>query len=546
MPDWFEKRTFGSLPDEMALRHGHREALYFQGQRWSFAQVAAEIDRVAKGLMQLGVQPGEKVGLWVTNRPEWLFCMYAVFKIGAVLVPINTRLRTEDIRYILSQSNSGTLVTVERSGPVNYFEMVQELLPELAGAKERVLRSQDFPDLRRVIVSGAQRFAGTFAWDELLQGGTAIDDAALARRAAAVAPDDTAFIMYTSGTTGFPKGVMRNHNLVRNVTDQANRMAITPRDVLLNNLPLFHVFSLTNCALMSMLTGARQVLTEAFDAEESLDLIAQERVTYLQGVDTQFQDLVLAQGRRPRDLSSIRTGIFAAGMASSTPVAYQADEAIGPMLSAFGMTECGVGASLSFLTDSAEQRCEASGYPLPGYTFRVLDPETGREQPAGTPGELQVSGYAVMQGYYNKPEETAKAVDAQGWLHTGDMAVIRADGHIRFMGRYKDMLRTGGENVDPMEVEGFLLQHPGVHQAAVVGYPDRRLVEVGVAFIQRKPGQAVSEAELLDYCRGKIASYKIPRHVMFVDAFPMTGSGKIQKVKLRAAALERLPPPATG
>jgi len=544
MTDWFEKRTYGDLVDEAAARWGEREALYFEGRRWTFAEFKTLVDTAAKGLMALGVQPGDKVSIWITNRPEWLICMYAIFKIGAIMVPVNTRLRSEDIRYILTQSNTSTLITVDRSGPVEYFAMVQELLPGLGQAKQRtaearMVRAEDFPDLQRVVVSAERTFPGTYAWAEVMAMGERGDDAALAERQAAVDPDDTAFIMYTSGTTGFPKGVMRSHNLIRNVTDQANRMAMTFDDVLLSNLPLFHVFGLSNCAIMSLVTGARQVLTETFDPVESMDLIQQERVTYVQGVDTQFQDLCVEQERHPRDIRSLRVGFFAAGMASSVPAAERTQRVLVPTLSGFGMTECGVGAALSFLTDSTELRCAASGFPLPGYEYKVIDPKTNRSKPPGEPGELCVHGYGVMQGYYKKPEETAKAIDADGWLHTGDMAIIRPDGHLRFMGRYKDMLRTGGENVDPMEVEGYLLQHPAVFQVAVVGLDDERLGQVGVAYVQPQPGKPITAQELMDYMRGKIASFKIPRHIVLVEDFPMTGSGKIQKVKLRAAASDQ-------
>jgi fatty-acyl-CoA synthase len=228
-------------------------------------------------------------------------------------------------------------------------------------------------------------------------------------------------------------------------------------------------------------------------------------------------------------------------MHSSAPVARRVNKELCPhMVSAFGMTEIGVGACLSFLTSTEEQRCEASGFPSPGYEVKVIDPATGKEQPQGTPGEILIRGYMVMQGYYKRPEETAKAIDQEGWLHTGDMGVMREDGHLRFIGRFKEMLKTGGENVDPMEVEAYLLSHPSINQVAIVGYPDERLAEVGVAFIKLEPDQSLTESEVINYCRGEIATFKIPRRVIFVDDYPMTGSGKIQKTKLKAQALEQL------
>jgi fatty-acyl-CoA synthase len=307
-------------------------------------------------------------------------------------------------------------------------------------------------------------------------------------------------------------------------------------------LPLFHLFAFSEGMLTSMVSGARQVLTEAFDPAESLDLIARERATVIHGFDTHYKELCEAHDRQPRDVSSIRTGICAAGMASSVPIARRARKLFGPLASGYGMSEFGVGVTVGALDSTEEQSCEASGYPAPGYEIRVVDPMSGRDQPAGTPGEILVGGYTVTRGYYNKPEATAAAIDGDGFMHTGDMGLLRSDGHLRFLGRYKDMLKIGGENVDPMEVEAFLMSHAAINLAAVVSYPDARLSEVGVAFVRREPGHALTEADVIAHCRGRIASFKIPRAVIFVDEFPMTSSGKIQKVKLREDAQRRLPP----
>jgi fatty-acyl-CoA synthase len=538
MGDWFVKQTLGSLPERAAARWGAREALYFDERRWSFAELSAGIDRLARGLIGLGVEPGEKVALWMVNRPEFIQAMFAVMKIGAVLVPINTRLRTEDTAYILGQSDSAVLLIADRSGPVDYLGMVRELAPSLrAGA----VSEGRFSHLR-LVVSAGEPHAETLAWMAAQAAGEPVDDAALRARAAAVDPDATAFFMYTSGTTGFPKGAMHGHAIVRNLVDRAFRMAITPADTIMMYLPLFHLFGFSDGALMSMVTGARQVLTETFDPAESLALVEQERATILHGFDTHFKELMEAHGRSPRDVSSVRTGILATGMSSSVPIAKKARQVLGRFLSGYGMSEFGVGAALSALDSTEEQCTEASGFPAPGYEIRVVDPQTGRDQAVGVPGEILVRSYMTMQGYYGKPAETAQALDRDGWLHSGDMGLIRDDGHLRFMGRYKDMLKIGGENVDPMEVEAFLMGLRGINLAAVVSYPDARLSEVGVAFVRPEPGHALGEADVLAQCKGRIASFKIPRHVIFVADFPMTSSGKIQKVKLREEALRRLPP----
>jgi fatty-acyl-CoA synthase len=307
-------------------------------------------------------------------------------------------------------------------------------------------------------------------------------------------------------------------------------------------LPLFHTFAFTEGMLTSMISGARQVLVSTFDPDESLALIARERATIVHGFDTHFKELCDAHDRHPHDVSSVRTGLCAAGMSSSTSIARRARTLFRGLVSGFGMSECGVGVAIGALDATEEQSCEASGYPAPGYEIRVVDPASGKDQPVGVPGEILVRGYTLMLGYYNKPEATAAAIDAEGWLHTGDMGLLRADGYLRFMGRYKDMLKIGGENVDPMEVEAYLMSHPAISVAAVVSYPDARLSEVGVAFVRLEPGHALTEDDVLAHCRGRIASFKIPRHVVFVDDFPMTSSGKIQKVKLREDALRRFPP----
>jgi fatty-acyl-CoA synthase len=540
MGDWFEKVSMGSLVDRAAARFGDREALYYEGERWSFVDLKAESDRVAKGLMALGIQPGEKVSLWMPNRAEWIATMFAVMKIGAILVPINTRFRTTDLGYVLRQSNSTTLITVDRSGPVQYIDLVYELCPDLRRANPDRVNAAPLPDVQRVVVLGEQQWAGTHAWSGMLARGETIPDASLEERQRAVDPDGTVLIVYTSGTTGFPKGVMHNHSILRNVIDQANRMGVTPRDVILMYLPLFHVFGLYEGPLMSMVSGARLVLTTRFDPAEALALIAQEKATMLHGFDTHFHDLMNHPSCPTTDLRSLRTGLLAAGMASSEPVARKAQRLLCPTVTGWGMTEVGVGALLSFLDSADDDRCAGSGWPLPGHEFKVIDPGTGQALPPGTMGELCTRGYAVMQGYYKKPEETAQAIDADGWLHTGDMAIIHEDGMVRFLGRYKEILKVGGENVDPAEVEAFLLQHPAVDQVKIVGVPDARLSEVGAACVVLNPDVDVAAPDLIEFCRGKLASFKLPRHVLFMKEFPVTSSGKVQKFRLRDMAMEAL------
>jgi fatty-acyl-CoA synthase len=540
MSEWYPKKTFGSLVDAMAARFGEREALVFGDERYTFAEVRERVDEVARGLIALGVRPGDHVALWLVNRPEWIFAMFALARIGAVQVPVNTRFRTHDLAYLLAQSDSRYLIAHDLSGPIDYLGMIREVvrLP----ADGAAIDDPAYPELRRVVVLGAPGHTGCVGWDAMLDGAREISDETLDARAGAVDPDAPVFVMYTSGTTGFPKGVMHNHVMLRLVEERAFRLAITEHDTILNYLPLFHLFSYSEGALTSMLTGARQILMETFDPEAALRLVERERVTVLHGFETHLKDLSDAQERLNCDVGSLRCGLFACGMQSSVPICRKAATVLAPLVSitGYGMSEMGAGTLIGSLGDSLEQRAESSGYCSPGYECRIVEPESGREQPVGVPGEIVFKGYGMMMGYYKKPVETAASYDADGWFHTGDTGVRRADGYVRFLGRYKDMLKVGGENVDPMEVEGLLLALPEVQQVAVVGLPDARLSEVPVAFVQRTAGSTLDEKAVIGHCRGKVATFKIPRHVLFVDAMPMTASGKIRKVELREQALRAL------
>ncbi len=540
MPDWFDKQTLGDLLNQAADRFGPSEALMYEGQRWTFTGFRGEVDRVARALINLGIQPGDKVSIWMPNRAEWLFLFGAVAKIGAILVPINTRFRTGDMEYLVNHSDSAALILMDRSGPVNYLDMLREVAPEVDSGDPSALRPAAFPALRNVIIVGDERPAGAIGWDAMVAGADEVPASELAQRECAVSPDDTFLLMYTSGTTGFPKGVMHCHNPIRTIVDAANRMGMSSRDVILMYLPLFHCFGLYEGPLMSWVTGARVVLTTMFDAGETLRLIESEKATVMDGFDAHFYDLCHHPDVDRTDRSSLRTILLAVGMASSEPVARLAQEKFCPTLSAWGMTEVGVGATRTFLDAPVDDRCVESGHPLPGYEFKVIDPDTGDMLPPSTMGELCVRGYATMQGYYKRPEASAEAIDDDGWFHTGDVATIRDDGSVRFLGRYKDMLKVGGENVDPTEVEAFLLEHPAITKAQVIGVPDPRLSEVACACLVVEPGQAITDADLDAFCRGKMASFKIPRHMLVVDDYPMTSSGKVQKYLLRQMAAEKL------
>ena len=545
MVTWYEKQRLGDLPQRAAERFGAREALVFEDRRYTFLQVAAEVDRLARAFIAQGIAPGDHVGIWWMNSPEWVFAMYALARIGAVQVPINSRFRGEDAAYVLQHADCKLLLMHDVSGPIDYLRLLRQQIPaatqNAAGAKEKQeVEHPDYPHLQHLVVLSQKEHPGTLRFSDLLRRAPEVSTETLHQRAASVDPDATICLFYTSGTTGFPKGVMHAHNLIRLVEERGSRLNVTPADVILNYLPLFHLFGYSEGALLSLLTGAKQVLTEQFDAHACLDLVAAEKVSMMNGFDTHLRALVEAQKERPRDVSSLRTGLFAAGMHSSVGIMREALQVLAPlrMATGYGMSEMGVGSLLSGLDSSEEQCCQTSGYPALGFQVRIWDVERQCEQELGQPGELLFKGFGLMQGYYKRPEDTAACYDAEGWFHTGDMALLRPDGYVRFLGRYKDMLKVGGENMDPMEVEALLQRHEAVEEVAVVSYPDAKLSEVPWAFVVPRGADGPSEAELIAHCRGRLASFKIPRRVIFCESLPMTATGKVQKAKLRQQALE--------
>ncbi|MFT7597095.1 MAG: fatty-acyl-CoA synthase [Acidimicrobiales bacterium] len=521
--DAYQPRLLGNLPMEAARLWGDREALIFGEQRWTHAEFAAEVDAVAKGLIGVGVEAGDKVGIWMTNRPEWLFLMFAIPAVGAVTVPMNTRYRAEDVQYAVDQSDTSTLIFNDHSGPIDYSAMVREV-------------ASTWTKVRRMIVLGDDRPDGAQAWGEVLAAGTTVTNEVLAARREAVRADDPMIIIYTSGTTSLPKGAVHNHAVIRNVAERTQMHGVTQEDVHAGYLPLFHAFGYTEVALFTVLTGGKQVLFETFDADAVLDAAEREGITMLHGFDTHWGDFLRANKAKPRQLQ-IRLGTLAAGQESTTPISRRVQDELCPTVSGWGMSEVWTACVVGHLANTTEQRTEASGYPMHGVELRVIDPETGAECPADAPGELLCRSYTTMLGYYQEPEATAETIDADRWLHSGDLARIRPDGHVVFMGRLKDMLKVGGENVAPAEMEGRLRELEGVNDVAIVGLPDARLGEVPVAYVLAEDGATLDADTMLDHLRGKVASFKLPRHVRVVDVLPMTPTGKIRKVELRAQAL---------
>lgn len=537
MADWFYKETIADKLDLAANRFPKREAVVFKGERITYEQLRKGAEDFAGSLLRLGIKKGDKVSLWLPNWPEFLYANYAVLKLGAVLVPINTRFKPREVEYVVGQSDSTTLIFTESFGNSNYIEMIDEICPEWRSSMPGKLVSSKLPQLKNLICVAKRDYSGAHSFEKLMEQGNTVPVGEIREVQRGVDPDAPALIMYTSGTTGFPKGAVHCHNVNRNATDIGSRMGITQNDRVLIYLPLFHTFGYYMGPLVTTVVGACTVLMELFDPGQALRLIEEEKATVLHGFDTHYHDLLRHPDFGKYNLSSLKKGLFPAGLPNVTSIVKETWEKLCPTVSAFGMTETMANNALSFLDNSLEERSYLSGYPMPGMELKVIDPATDEKLPPDTPGELCVRGYSIMQCYYNKPEETAKAIDKEGWFHTGDTALLTSTGYLKFMGRYKDMLKVGGENVDPIEVEAYLQEHPAVSVAKIIGVPDERLNEVPMVFIQLKEGINCSEEEIIQFCKGKIANFKIPRYVRFIKEFPMTSSGKVQKFKLREEAL---------
>jgi fatty-acyl-CoA synthase len=532
--DLFGDLRLGDLPARAAANWGAREALVYGPSRWTFEALDREVDRCAWALVGAGFGPGDKIGLWFNSRPEYIFLLFAIVRIGAVAVPLNTRYRTRDIAYCLGQSECTALIYVEKSGPIDYGAMLSEVLADAQPVAGGGLRSAAFPRLRRLITVEDRCLTVADELATLINAAGPPDRAAIEARAAAIGIDDLAMIVYTSGTTGNAKGAMLTHAGVRLCIERSVIWGTSFRDVQMHYLPLFHLYAIGFVTVPSIALGASQILMETFDADQALDLIEAEKATIVHGFDPHYRDLLDCQKKRRRDLSSLRMGSFPSGPDNCIGIVRAVHAEFCPILPSFGLTETWGGITAGFMDASVEQRSEASGFPLPGVEIRIVDPETGRLVPAGETGEIRIRSFSLTKGYYRMPQETAAALGDDGFLRTGDAGYMRADGYLRFTGRYKDMLKVGGENVAPAEVEALVLELPDIADVTIVGYPDERLNEVAAAFVILRDGARPVDLDTVQrHCHGKVASFKIPRQLFIVDSFPMTPSGKVQKVKLR-------------
>jgi fatty-acyl-CoA synthase len=534
-------RTLGDWLEYWAQETPDKEYIVYSDRdlRFTWKKFNERVDHMAKGLIAIGVTRGTHVGIWAQNVPDWLTFLYATAKIGAVAVTVNTNYRTEELRYLMNNSDMHTLCMTDGVPGSNYTDIIYELVPELKTTQRGKLKSDLFPELKNVVYIGQEKYRGMYNTAEILLLGKNVPDDDFRVLRSLTNCHDVVNMQYTSGTTGFPKGVMlTHHNITNNGYLTGVHMQFTPEDKCCICVPLFHCFGVVLATMCCLTHGSTQVMVERFDPLVTLASVHKERCTVLHGVPTMF----IAQLNHPMfsmfDMRSLRTGIMAGALCPEELMRQVNEKMFMDLTSVYGMTETSPGMTQTRVDDPFEVRCTTVGREYEFTEVKVLDPETGEECPVDVPGEICCRGYNVMKGYYKNPEATAQVIDANGFMHSGDLGVRDKNGNYRITGRIKDIIIRGGENISPKEVEDYLYRMSGVKDVQVVGVASNRYGEDVGAFIIQKEGYQLSTEDVRDYCKGHIAKYKIPRYVFFVENFPLTGSGKIQKFRLREMALE--------
>ncbi len=530
--DWLEHWA-ETIPDKEYIVYSDRDL------RFTWKQFNQRVNDLAKGLMAIGVEKGSHVGIWATNVPDWLTFLYATAKIGAVLVTVNTNYKQHELEYLCENSDMHTLCIIDGTWDCDYVDMTYTMLPELKTAQRGHLKSERFPRMKNVVYIGQEKFRGMYNTPELLLLGKNIEDDKLTEARRNITCHDIVNMQYTSGTTGFPKGVMlSHHNIANNGFLTGENMKFTPDDKLCVCVPLFHCFGVVLATMNCLTHGSTQVMVEKFDPLVVLASVHKERCTALYGVPTMF----IAELNHPMfdmfDMSSLRTGIMAGSLCPIELMRKVNEKMFMTITSVYGLTETSPGMTQTTIDDSFEVRCTTVGKDYPFTEVKVVNPETGEECKPGEQGEICCRGYNVMKGYYKNPAATAEVIDKDGFLHSGDLAIKDENGYYRITGRIKDMIIRGGENVYPREIEEFLYHMPEVKDVQVAAIPSKKYGEEVGAFIILKEGAKLTPEEVQDFCRGKISRHKIPKYIFFIDQFPMTGSGKIQKFKLKEVGVE--------
>jgi acyl-CoA synthetase (AMP-forming)/AMP-acid ligase II len=519
VPEDLPTTVAGAL-DRAARLFGDREALVEGDLRLSYTELLDAVDGAARALIASGVEAGDRIAIWAPNCAEWVIAASAVFRAGAVLVPLNTRFKGPEAAYILTTSQARVLLTVTDFLDTDYVELLGD--------------RSELTDLEEVVVLRGPAPEGTLAWSDLLDRAADVAPGAAAERAAAIAPDDMAAMLFTSGTTGRPKGAVLLHSvLVRAYWAWASVVGLEEGDRYLVINPFFHSFGLNSGILASYLKGATILPHAVFDVSQVMRRVEEEKVTMLPGPPAIYQTMLDHPDRDTYDTSTLRLSVTGAAAVPVEMIRRMRDElTFRTIVTGYGLTEAHGMGTMCRHDDDPEIISRTAGRAIPDVEVLVVD-ESGAEVPRGESGEVVIRGYIVMAGYFGNPEATAEAIDADGWLHTGDVGVMDEDGNLTITDRIKDMFIVGGFNAYPAEIEGTILRHPGINQVAVVGVPDHRMGEVGMAFVVLRPGASLTEDELVGWCREQMANYKVPRHVRFVDALPLNASGKVLKFQLR-------------
>ncbi len=537
--------TIGDKFDETVALFPDNDALIVrdQGVRLTYFQLQAKVNQLAKGLMRLGWKKGDRIAIWSPNTHEWCVAQFATSKIGAILVNVNPAYRLHELEYVIRQSGCGAIIIAPRFKSSDYTQMLYDLCPQLAQSEPGKLAHAGLPDLTTVIRMGPERLPGMFTWDEVLATGDQIPDSELAARAIQLSFDDPINIQYTSGTTGFPKGAtLTHHNILNNGYFVAGMQGLTEKDRMCIPVPLYHCFGMVMGNLGCVTHGATMVYPgQSFEPLAVLQAVEEEKCTSLYGVPTMF----IAELEHPDfakfDLSSLRTGVMA-----GSPCPVEVMKKVNSLMNmrevqiCYGMTETSPVSTQTRADAPLEKRVGTVGQVHPHIEVKIVDPSTGLVAPVGQPGELCTRGYSVMLGYWNNTEATLQAIDEARWMRTGDLATMDEEGYVQIVGRIKDMIIRGGENVYPREIEEFLHQNPKVSEVQVVGVPDQKYGEEIMAWVRLKPGETATVDEIRGFCKDRIAHYKVPRYIKFTEDFPMTVTGKIQKYIMRQQAVQEL------
>jgi len=534
--------TMGELLDSMAEKYpDHPAVLYhFQDFRKTYREFRDICDKVGRGLMAMGVKKGDHVSIWATNYPEWLIAMWATAKIGAVLVTVNTNYKIFEVEYLLRQSDSTTLILLDGFKDSNYVEIMYELCPELKECEPGKLVSQKLPYLKNVIYIGEEKKAGMFNFSDLYKRAEEVSEEERAERQKGLNTHDVINMQYTSGTTGFPKGVMlTHHNIVNNGKSIGDCLNFTYEDRLCIPVPFFHCFGAVLAIMACVTHGSTMLPLDYYNPVRVMEIIDKEKCTAVHGVPTMYIAMLEHPDFNKYNFSTLRTGIMA-GSPCPIKVMQQVIDlmGMGEITIAYGQTESSPVCTQTRTDDSVERRVSTVGRKLPFLEVKIVNPETYEDVPYGAQGEIVIRGYSIMKGYYKMPEATAQAIDKDGWLHTGDLGAMDKDGYFHITGRIKDMIIRGGENIYPKEIEEFLYTHPKISDVQVIGVPSKEYVEeVGACIVLKEPS-SMTEEEVKNFVKGHMARHKTPKYIMFMDSFPMTASGKIQKYKLREMAVE--------